>query len=78
MYDPPVAAKSKVPLLIAFHSWVAGETEPAGFRNSAGFKKLLERLNVPDYWRKHGYPPQCHAVGASDFSCDAPRLKAVK
>jgi TolB-like protein len=54
------------------------ETEPAGFRNSAGFKKLIVRLGVADYWRKHGYPPQCHAVGANDFTCDAPVLKAAK
>ena len=54
------------------------DTTSPGFRNSAGFKKLLERLNVPDYWRKVGYPPQCHAVGAGDFTCDAPTLKAAK
>ena len=47
-----------------------------GLRNSHGFKATLERLGVPEYWRKHGYPPQCHAVGASDYSCDAPALKA--
>ena len=49
-----------------------------GLRNSPGFKATLKRLGVPDYWRKHGYPPQCHAVGANDFSCDAPTLKATK
>jgi TolB-like protein len=48
------------------------------FRNSNGFKKVLSRLGVTDYWRKHGYPPQCRAVGASDFTCDAPKLKAVR
>jgi TolB-like protein len=47
------------------------------FRNTDGFKKTLERLGVADYWREHGYPPQCHAVGADDFGCDAPRLKAA-
>jgi TolB-like protein len=41
-----------------------------GFRNSTGFKDVLERIGVPDFWRGHGYPPQCHAVGAKDFSCD--------
>jgi TolB-like protein len=48
------------------------------FRNTPGFKKMLERLGVADYWRKHGYPPRCHAVGASDFSCDPPAMTAVK
>ena len=58
----------------AMYQW---DTTSPGFRNSAGFKKYLERLNVPDYWRKVGYPPQCHAIGANDFACDAPTLKAV-
>ncbi len=49
-----------------------------GLRNSLGFKATLERLGVPAYWRKHGYPPQCHAVGATDFTCDAPSLKAAQ
>ncbi|CAN5324074.1 hypothetical protein BH11PSE14_BH11PSE14_05810 [soil metagenome] len=55
-----------------FH-WLPGVP---GLRNSHGFKATLERLGVPEYWRKHGYPPQCHAVGASDYSCDVPALKA--
>ncbi len=41
-----------------------------GFRNSAGFKKVLERLGVPVYWRKHGYPPQCRPLGTNDYVCD--------
>lgn len=43
---------------------------PPGFRNSAAFKRLLERSGVVTYWRKHGFPPQCRPVGAKDFSCD--------
>jgi hypothetical protein len=41
-----------------------------GFRNSPAFKRVLERIGVPDYWRKHGYPPQCRAIGKDDFTCD--------
>ncbi len=40
------------------------------FRNTPGFKKTLERLGVPAYWRKHGFPPHCRALGSNDFSCD--------
>jgi adenylate cyclase len=49
--------------------------EPArpGWRNSAGFKQVLRKSGVFDYWQKHGYPPQCHAVGNDDFTCDAPK-----
>jgi tetratricopeptide (TPR) repeat protein len=41
-----------------------------GWRNSAGFKKVLELTGVTAYWESHGYPPQCRAVGADDFTCD--------
>jgi TolB-like protein len=40
------------------------------FRNSPGFKMVLERLGVPSYWREHGYPPQCRAIGDRDFICE--------
>ena len=40
------------------------------FRNSPAFKAVLNRLGVPAYWRKHGYPSQCRAQGKDDFSCD--------
>ncbi len=42
---------------------------PAAFRASASFKRMLEEAGIVDYWRKHGYPPQCHAVGGG-FACD--------
>jgi len=48
---------------------VAWEIVRPSFRNSPGFKRLLERLGVPAYWRKHGFPPQCRPVGEADFDC---------
>lgn len=48
---------------------IAWERFPASFRNSPGFKKTLERLAVVAYWREHGFPPQCHPIGATDFEC---------
>jgi hypothetical protein len=48
---------------------VAWERVRPSFRNSPGFKRTLERLGVPAYWRKHGFPPQCRPVGATDFEC---------
>ena len=33
-------------------------------------KKMLNELGAPEYWRKHGFPPQCKAVGDDDFECD--------
>ncbi len=51
----------------AIISW---ERFPPGFRNSPGFKRKLERNGVLTYWRAKGFPPQCRAVGAKDFTCD--------
>ena len=43
-----------------------------GLRASPAFKRLLERQNVPAYWRAHGFPPQCRPLGEADFECDEP------
>ena len=47
----------------------AWEPVRPSFRNSPAFKRTLERLGVPAYWRKHGFPPQCRPLGATDFEC---------
>ena len=39
------------------------------FRSSPAFKAVVERLDIAAYWREHGYPPQCRAVGKQDFAC---------
>jgi len=49
---------------------ISWERFPPAFRNSAGFKRKLERNGVLAYWRAHGFPPQCRAVGKTDFTCD--------
>jgi TolB-like protein len=40
------------------------------FRQSPEFKLLLEDLGSHTYWRSHGFPPQCRALGEDDFECD--------
>ena len=40
-----------------------------GLRASPAFKRILERIGAPAYWREHGYPPQCRPVGVDDFEC---------
>jgi tetratricopeptide (TPR) repeat protein len=42
----------------------------AGLRTSPAFKRILEHNNVPAYWREHGYPAQCRALGDTDYECD--------
>jgi len=49
--------------------------EPArpGWRNSVGFKRVLQKMGVVAFWRKHGFPSHCRAQGTNDFSCDVPK-----
>jgi tetratricopeptide (TPR) repeat protein len=49
---------------------VTWDRYPASFRNSPGMKRKLEAIGAVAYWRKHGFPPQCHPMGATDFNCD--------
>jgi adenylate cyclase len=42
----------------------------AGYRRSLQFKHLIRESGALDYWRAHGYPPQCRPLGEDDFSCD--------
>jgi len=55
------------PLAGAIINW---ERFPAGFRNSPGFKRKLERNGVHAYWRAHEFLPQCRTVGEQEFTCD--------
>jgi TolB-like protein len=48
----------------------AWDRHPPTWRNSAGMKTKLEKQGAVAYWRAKGFPPQCHPVGAKDFSCD--------
>ncbi len=49
-----------------------------GMRASPAFKRILETLNVPAYWRAHGFPPQCRPLGEDDFACDGGRPGAAQ
>jgi adenylate cyclase len=40
------------------------------YRRSPEFKVHAIASGLPEYWRKHGFPPQCRPVGRDDFKCD--------
>jgi len=44
--------------------------EYAGYRRSPQFRRFMRDSGALDYWREHGYPPQCRPLGAEDFACD--------
>lgn len=46
-----------------------------GYRRSPEFKQHMTASGLPDYWRRHGFPPQCKPVpgkngGKTDFECE--------
>jgi TolB-like protein len=43
---------------------------PLEFRNSPYRKRMMRDIGLPEYWRKHGFPPQCRPIGDDDFECD--------
>jgi len=40
------------------------------YRQSSEFKQHARASGLPQYWRKHGFPPQCRPVGSDDFACE--------
>ncbi len=61
----PIGAFDLIPLSI--DCWDASF---AGYRRSTQFKTRIRNSGVYDYWRKHGFPPQCKPVGKDDFECN--------
>lgn len=39
------------------------------YRASPHFKRFVREMGLDRYWRTHGFPPQCRAVGPRDFTC---------
>jgi hypothetical protein len=56
-----------VPLVEAPTIWWA--RDDPGWLKSPARKALMKQWRLPEYWRKHGFPPQCQPIGASDFEC---------
>ena len=54
------------PMLLTYH-WIPAMR---AYRRSPEFKAHMTASGLPDYWRKHGFPPQCKAVGNDDFECE--------
>jgi TolB-like protein len=63
-YDRAAAWEGHITTLVSY--W---DPVHAGFRNSPAFRRILEYLGVPAYWRDHGYPPLCRPLGADDYEC---------
>jgi TolB-like protein/Tfp pilus assembly protein PilF len=42
--------------------------DPAWLKSQSR-KQTMQHWHLPEYWRKHGFPPQCRPIGESDFEC---------
>jgi adenylate cyclase len=60
-YDMIVADSSDPPIW-----WARGD---ATWLRSQDRKRAMQYWHLPEYWRKHGFPVQCRALGDSDFEC---------
>jgi TolB-like protein/DNA-binding winged helix-turn-helix (wHTH) protein len=49
-----------------FPLWLPESPE---YRQSGAFKHFVREMRIDQYWREHGFPPQCRPVGEDDFSC---------
>lgn len=39
------------------------------YRRSPEFQTFVRTMGLDDYWRAHGFPPQCRAIGVDGFAC---------
>ena len=56
-----------VPLAEAPEIWWVPRGQ--GWLHSDARKTMIKRWRLPEYWRTHGFPPQCRPLGAIDFEC---------
>jgi adenylate cyclase len=62
-------AYDRIPLITGSLGWWWGVGYP-GLAESPHRREAMIQARLPDYWREHGFPPQCRPVGADDFACE--------
>jgi adenylate cyclase len=63
-YDKIIAANVNV-----MHPPIWWARDDAAWLKSQSRRQAMQYWHLPEYWRKHGFPPQCRPVGESDFEC---------
>lgn len=61
-YDQLIAITTDNPTVL----W---KRDDAAWLTSRARKEMMLHWHLPDYWGKHGFPPQCKRVGEADFEC---------
>jgi len=70
VFDPQTfGAYDEVPVDLWLQAW--WHPYPVEWRTSPHRKRLMREAGFPDYWRKHGFPPQCRPIGDDDFECES-------
>jgi adenylate cyclase len=74
--NSPTFAPSALLLLKAYEEITHAGMDPpiwwtrdGAWLKSSSRKRLMQFWHLPEYWRKHGFPPQCRPVGETDFEC---------
>jgi adenylate cyclase len=62
-------AYDRIPRISGSLGWWWGVGYP-GLAESPHRREAMIQARLPEYWREHGFPPQCRPVGADDFACD--------
>jgi TolB-like protein/Tfp pilus assembly protein PilF len=50
--------------------FLAWNPEYARYRRSPQFQQYVRAAGALDYWREHGFPPQCRPLDGDEFACD--------
>jgi len=53
-------------------AWLLWHPDAEEFRGTPQFKQLIREKGALTFWREHGFPPQCRAIGDDDFDCSGP------
>ena len=53
--------------------WLLWHPDAEEYRGTPQFKQYIRENGALTFWRVHGFPPQCRAIGDDDFDCSGPR-----
>jgi TolB-like protein/tetratricopeptide (TPR) repeat protein len=62
-------AYDKIPAVTSDSPFVIWARDDAAWLKSPARKQMQVKWRLPEYWRKHGFPPQCRALGTFEFEC---------
>jgi TolB-like protein len=73
-FDPDFDSSDPLPIInnhaFMWNPFETGRTRPGSRDNFLAARRIaLIEMGLPEFWREHGFPPQCRPVGDDDFAC---------